>query len=71
LQLKDRGAVIISSIDVRYRKAVVSVKGVAAERVSLRNTLGQINNIYLTVAVAENYGLVVDEFSLIGILTHS
>ena len=42
----------------KARKAVAGVKGAAAEGGALRNPPGHSENIRLTVAFAESYGLI-------------
>jgi len=58
LQLKDRGAVVISNPGVRRCRAVAGTKGAAAEGERSQFSPGQTNNIRLTVAFAENYVLI-------------
>lgn len=54
----------MSTPGARHRRAVAGGKGTAAEGELLRYSLGQADNIRLTVAFAESYGLIVDSIFL-------
>ena len=62
LQLKDRGAVVKSNHRCKACKAVAVAKGAAAEGGMVQIPPGHTENIRLTVAFAESYGLIVNFF---------
>jgi hypothetical protein len=59
-QSNDRGAASISNPGEEGSKAVAGAKGAAAEGEALRAPPGQPENIRLTVAFAERYGLIAE-----------